>query len=397
MLQNDYTTKLLGLEEAEVIKIEEREGYNEIHIKLRKREHTCPKCGEKTEKTHDYRWQTVKDLTVFGKNILLYLKKRRYVCVRCGKRFAEEVPFLPKYHRVTNRLISHVLSSLGGLRPFKDVALEHRISPATAMRYFKLVNYKCKSLPEVLSIDEFRGNAGGERFQCILADPKNRKVLDILPNRKQEALMKYFHGFSTKNNVIYFVMDMNRSFLEIAAACFPRATVVIDRYHVVRQVLWDFEKVRRTLQQELSEQRRKYFKRSRKLLLKRPDKLKPEEVNQVEVMLRLSPRLAEAYHLKNRFLEFMRSESREEASQRLKTWVLMAECANIPEFRSSLTAIHNWDRYILNAFACPYTNGFTEGCNNKIKVLKRISFGVRNFPRFRNRILHIMNSKTISS
>ncbi|MGI6040417.1 MAG: transposase, partial [Eubacteriales bacterium] len=39
------------------------------------------------------------------------------------------------------------------------------------------------------------------------------------------------------------------------------------------------------------------------------------------------------------------------------------------------------------------TNGFTEGCNNKIKVLKRISFGVRNFSRFRNRILHIMNSQ----
>ena len=44
---------------------------------------------------------------------------------------------------------------------------------------------------------------------------------------------------------------------------------------------------------------------------------------------------------------------------------------------------------ILNALKYGYTNGCTEGYNNKIKVLKRISYGVRNFKRFRNRILHI--------
>ncbi|MCD8191711.1 MAG: transposase, partial [Oscillospiraceae bacterium] len=43
---------------------------------------------------------------------------------------------------------------------------------------------------------------------------------------------------------------------------------------------------------------------------------------------------------------------------------------------------------ILNAFDCTYTNGFTEGCNNKTKVLKRACYGVQNFSRFRNRILH---------
>ncbi len=49
---------------------------------------------------------------------------------------------------------------------------------------------------------------------------------------------------------------------------------------------------------------------------------------------------------------------------------------------------HNRSEYILNSFDVPYTNGFTEGCNNKTKVLKRVCFGVRNFDTFRNRILH---------
>ena len=51
--------------------------------------------------------------------------------------------------------------------------------------------------------------------------------------------------------------------------------------------------------------------------------------------------------------------------------------------------MQNWYRGILNTFDCPYTNGFTEGINNKIKVLKRNAYGYRNFERFRKRILHV--------
>ncbi|WP_039899851.1 ISL3 family transposase, partial [Acidaminococcus intestini] len=37
----------------------------------------------------------------------------------------------------------------------------------------------------------------------------------------------------------------------------------------------------------------------------------------------------------------------------------------------------------------PYSNGFTEGCNNLIKTVKRVAFGMRDFNRFRNRILYV--------
>lgn len=389
----DYTTEMLGLEDVKITKVEHRGQCLDIYTTMPRRAHCCPVCGEKTDKIHDYRWQLVKDLRAYGKFTILHIRKRRYVCDKCGKRFYEDITFLPRYHRATNRLVAHVITSFTKLESIKQIAQEHNISPPTAARYFKMVEYKCKSLPEVLSIDEFKGNAGGEKYQCIITDAKHRKVLDILQNRKQDDLMAYFRTFSTRNSVKYVVMDMSRAYLEVAATCFPKATVIIDKYHVVRQVLWDFEKVRKVEQKQFSDQRRKYFKRSRRLLLKNPKKLSEEEADQVAVMLQTSRRLREAYHLKNKFLEFMQSENRHIASERLRNWVLLAEFTNLPEFKTSLTAIHNWDKYILNAFDNHYTNGFTEGCNNKIKVLKRVSFGVRNFARFRNRILHIMNSK----
>ena len=48
--------------------------------------------------------------------------------------------------------------------------------------------------------------------------------------------------------------------------------------------------------------------------------------------------------------------------------------------------------YTLNAFLLPYSNGFTEGYNNKTKVLKRNSYGVCHFGRFRARLLMILPS-----
>ena len=60
---------------------------------------------------------------------------------------------------------------------------------------------------------------------------------------------------------------------------------------------------------------------------------------------------------------------------------------------SSVNSVCLLDTYyrstILNSFSVPLTNGFTEGCNNKIKVLKRNAYGYRNFDRFKSRILHM--------
>ena len=245
-------------------------------------------------------------------------------------------------------------------------------------------------MPHAISIDEFRGNAGGEKFQCILTDPENKKVLDILPNRKSEDLYRYFLKFKDRHNVKYVVIDMSGPYRCLAKTVFPRAQIVADKYHVVRQVAWAFENVRKAEQKRFHEQRRKYFKRSRKLLLKHPDKLTPDEAKQVESMLIISERLRQAYVLKNEFYKVMDSKNSYEAKKNLARWNMLCCGYNLPEFYDCFKAFTNWQKEILNSFDVPYTNGYTEGINNKIKVIKRNAYGVRNFERFRNRILHVM-------
>lgn len=384
----DNTAKLLGLEDVIVKNTWEDEKYRHIEIELHRRIHKCPCCGVKTARIHDYRKQKVKDIGAFGKAVCLHLRKRRYVCDNCGKRFYEENSFLPRYYRMTNRKSAQIIGDFQRLASASEIAKGNDVSTTTAIRCFDLVHYTCKKLPEVLSIDEFKGNAGGEKYQTILTDAKDKKVIDILPNRKKVALIRYFRQFENRKDVKYVVMDMNPQFREVAEICFPKAKIVIDRYHVTRQAIWAMENVRKAEQKKLSKAWRKHCKHSRCLLLKPKEKLTEEEKEKVRIILGLSTRLEIAYDLKNDFLEFMHSPNSEIAKKALADWLYHAENNDLPEFKACITAMHNWSEYILNAFDCPYSNGFTEGCNNKTKVLKRVCFGVRNFTRFRNRILH---------
>lgn len=361
----------------------------EVHVffSLQRKVHCCPFCGTLTDKVHDYRSSIIKDLPFMGKKTFLHYHKRRYHCPCCNKHFYESFPLLPKYCRITTRLAFYSIHLLGNRQSVHSVASLLGISDSSVFRRMKDIRYpKPSSLPEVLSIDEFRGNAGGQKFQAILTNAKDHKLFDILPSRSQTDLRLYFQSFPNKKQVKYFVTDMNAIYKDLAREYFPNATIVIDKFHVIRYVTWALENVRKRIQKNLHPSKRKYFKRSRKLLLTHKNKLSEDALNALELMLLQSSDLAIAYHLKELFYDFMDSKNREEASHKLKFFILAAQTSNLKEFHPCLTMLGNWSKYILNAFECSYTNGYTEGTNNAIKVIKRNAFGYRNFENFRNRI-----------
>ena len=385
MLNQDYITRILNLEDVIIINVENISSQIHIHLELPRKKHVCPSCGALTDTIHDYRCQVIKDVPL-GRETYLHLRKRRYRC-QCGKRFFETNEFLPRYYRVTNRLVASVIQAFHKVYAAKEIGSQYNISGVTAMRYFNCFDHTPTELPEVLSLDEFKGNSGGQKYNSLIVDPKEKKVLDVLPNRYESSLIKYFSGFPSKKNVKYFVCDMNPHFRDVAKTCFPQATIVADKYHVIRQVFWAMENVRKNEQKKLSEAFRKYFKKSRSLLMKPITKLTEEEMNRLALMFEIAPRLADAYRFKNEFLTVFRSENTKEAKQRLADWIYSAELMDMPEFRDCVRAYHNWFAEIVNSISVPWSNGYIEGCNNKTKVLKRVCFGMRNFSNFRKRIL----------
>ena len=385
MLMSDYTAELLNLEDVIITNVENITDQLHVYIELPRTKHVCPACGAATDRIHDYRMQIIKDAPL-ARDTFLHLRKRRYRC-DCGKRFFEKNPFLPRYYRVTSRLVAQIIQEFRKIIPATEIGSRFNVSAVTAMRYFNCFNQKVKELPEVLSLDEFKGNSGGQKYNSIIVDPQGRKVLDILPNRYESDLIKYFSQFPSKTMVKYFVCDMNPHFRTVANTCFKQATVVADRYHVVRQVFWAVEKVRKSEQSKLPDRHRKYFKKSRYLLIKPMEKLTGEEMDRLALMFEIAPRLADAYRNKNEFLTVFHSKSSVEGKPKLIDWLMSVEVMQMHEFDDCTKAYRNWFQEILNSMDVPWSNGYIEGCNNKTKVLKRVCFGMRNFNNFRKRIL----------
>lgn len=389
MSQENYITEILGIKDAEIEKVEQ-EG-REIRIRFRKQRTgmKCPHCGEYTNDVHDYRIKELRDIPIQGKAVRLEYRRRRYVCRRCGHKIAEPFELAGKNQRTTARLAVYGLGLSKERRSGKSIAKELGVSASSVNRWLKHVpRFRPTELPRVLSIDEFRGNAGGERFQCILTAPEEKKIVDILPDRSVCTIQDYLKSFSNRGDVAYFVMDMNRGYRDIARTIFPKAKIVIDRFHYVRYGVWAFENVRKRVQKSLNPHQRKYFKRSRKLLLARASRLSTEDRQAVEVMLSHSEDLTRAWLLKEEFFKFVDARSSCDAKGALDRFRHFARQLHLPEFRECLRMLNNWEEYILNSFDCPYSNGFTEGINNSIKVLKRATFGMPNFQNFRARILY---------
>jgi transposase len=388
MLSNNFNTNLLGIKDISVEFIKETE--NEIHIEIETEAKTsiCPCCKHETKYVYDYRTQKIKDLSFRGKFVYLVLKKRRYICKNCGKRFYEKYSFLPRYHRMTQRVYESIIHLMRESYSMKSISKMFNVSTNTVSRVFDIVNYKLYKLPKIIAIDEFKGNAGNQKYQAILTNPDKRKVLDIMPTRERTHLIDYFKQFSGRDNVEIVVMDMWEPYYDMCKWMFPKAKIIIDKYHYVRQVYWALDRVRKRIQKKFEKEKRIYFKHSKKLLFARYDKLDYENKQALSIMISQHDDLYSAWLLKELFISFRECKNSKDGRKLLRDWILTAQEANIPEFNDCIKAFTNWFDQILNSLDYPYTNGFTEGTNNKIKVLKRNAYGYRNFERFRNRILH---------
>lgn len=392
----DYIINSLKIANIIVDNFQETSDSLIYHISTKKSFHTCPCCGASTSIVHDYRKQKIKDISIHHKKVIIVLNKRRYACKHCGKKFYENFDFLCKYKRTTKRLNMNIFWDLCQTKSMKQIAKENFVSQYFVQNVLDHTVAPTYSPTNIISIDEFRGNANSEKFQCILTDPIRKVILDILPNRNTAYLDNYFSKIQGKSNVLYVVMDMWKPYAQLAKRHFKNATIVIDRYHFVRQVTWALENVRKRIQKHLTKENRLFFKHSKKLLLTPKEKLTLEQKDLLYVMFNYSDELRIAYEFKTWFYEILNNaRDKEITKSELKEWISCVRENNIKEFKECVRSFTNWLDPICNGMVISYSNGFTEGKNNKIKVLKRISYGYKTLKNLRKRIL-LTNKKIFS-
>ena len=361
-------------------------------------EQVCPHCGASTRKSKGKRSRDVKFGAMQHHTVTATYLQRRYKCQECNHTFIEKNPFVSRYLRLSKSNLEYLFRQLGEKGSFTEMAKRSDVSVSTVIRYCsKLAIPKPAQLPTVLGIDEYKGNAEGQMYQVIITDLRNHSVVDILPKRETRALIQYFKTFSkeAREQVKYIVMDMCPLFKLVMQTMFSHAHIVADRYHVCRLVDWALERVRKREQKQIVTHSR-MLKYNRRVLMKNPDTLTENERVKLLEILRISDDLRRAYGLRLGFRKIFKTYSIPNIERHIQLWLKIVESSHLPEFSNFKTSFISWFPQIVNAFVLPYSNGFTEGCNNNIKVLKRISYGLRHFERFRVRIFLLSQKNSTS-
>ena len=274
-----------------------------------------------------------------------------------------------------------------------------------------------ENLPRVISFDEFKADTKEGKYAFILNDPIHKRVLDILPNRKKEYLIQYFTQCKNRHSVKVVISDMYEPYLLVTQIMFRKAIFVVDRFHYTTYVMDALDDIRIRLQEQYGERSKEYRllknKKNVSLLRKYSNEIdwwtytkRYRNKHMIEVLrhdireeiLKIDKDLRNGSWLKEKFLDIVNHTTYEDSKVELLNWIDFCYKSDIEEFIEAAGTIERWLEYICNSFKDErYTNGYTEGINNKIKVIKRVAYGYKNFDFFRARLLYILNNKNLKN
>jgi transposase len=202
-------------------------------------------------------------------------------------------------------------------------------------------------------------------------------------------LIEYFKeewSKEARENIKAISMDMWGAYKSVAQEVFPNAKVVVDKFHMVMKVSDALDDIRKNVKKEANDNDSAKFYKSRNLLRKNGEELTDDDHEKLIELFRLSPALEKAWELKEEFRDMLQMNELSKAKNALNDWYKRVLDSGLESFLDAKKTVENWEEYLLNFFKTKISNGFAEGINNKIKLIKRIGYGVTNLESLRNRI-----------
>ena len=415
---DNNTLNFLNLKEDQVEDISTTSNNNNIffNVILKRTNQKCPSCNLLTNKIKDYKIKIIKH-SIFndGRESFISYKQRRYFCSICNKSFIEPNPFVNNNDKVSKLLIFNILFALTNANETYDsVAKRFNISPTTVRGIFdKNIIYQRSSLPEIICIDEFHCSSNTlTKYACVFLDFKNNKIIDILKSRRKDYLQNYLTKISIENRkkVKHVSIDMWETYRQMAYLYFPNAIVSIDSFHVIQDIERYVDKIRISIMN-------KYDKRSDQYYLLKNfgwlTKIKFSNIPNKEakfnhrfnkyltysdifnMIMEISVDLKDAYDWKEDYIRFNKNSTIKNAPENFNDLICKLQKLNISFMNPIVSTLIKWKKEILNSFirydGVRISNGPIEGRNSTIKTIKKVSNGITNFTRFRNRIMFVIN------
>jgi len=400
---------LVGLKDVRVLYYERRGPEVDLVIEQVVTDPRCPGCAGPARVKERPLVRYV-DLPVYGSPMRLGWRKHRMRCpdpdCPAGSWTLSDHRIAAKACLLTTRAAKWATVQVGGGRTVSEVAAEldcdwHTINDAVTTYGAALLAADRRRLNKTTAIglDEtsfVRLGAHQTSYATTVCDVARHQIIDILPSRNFVDVAGFLNKqpASWKQRIRFGALDMSPTYAAVYTVILPKASQVVDGFHVISLANRSLDAVRRRVQNEQTGHRGRRddpLYRARRILLTGQERLGEKATARLAALLALGDPNAEvaiAHRVKERLREFYRTRDQQRARAMLEE--LIAHCQRRtmpPELQKLGRTLHTWFDKICNYHLARISNGPTEALNNLIKRIKRIGFGFRNFNNYRIRAL----------
>ncbi|PCJ49946.1 MAG: ISL3 family transposase [Gammaproteobacteria bacterium] len=333
--------------------------------------------------------RTLKHTRLGNRVMTLHLKVPKYHCQQCDRYFRHPFEGIRPRFRSSEAFRLEVFEAHDGGVTQRKLSQTHRISPATVERWYqsfirqRVSELASRPCPQVLGIDEhfFTRKKG---YATTLVDLKNHKVFDVKLGRSELSLRPYLRNLEGKDKVKVIVMDLSVTYRSIARRYFPKATIVADRFHVVRLINQHFLKV-----WQLQDPEGRKNRGLLSLMRRHQWNLRDEQHANLMDYLAEFPVLQQLYVVKQKLIRLMllKTLNRNRARKKLPQFIRLIEQLKASPLHTLAKTLTSWLEPIVAMWRFSKTNGITEGFHNKMEMMSRRAYGFRNFENYRMRVL----------
>ena len=357
----------------------------------------CP-CGRVQGGFYDHKIRRVRDLSSGDTRVVLELEIRRLECRRCGSVRQERLSFLASNPLYTKRFAIYV-----GLRcrssTIKDVAKElhldwHTVKDLEKRYMEEQLRRIGKPGPRVIGVDEVSIRKG-QTYRIVVSDlVRGRPIWFGGKDRSEASMDEFFTWLEPKKStgIRVGVMDMWKPFRNSTLKNAPRTSILFDKFHILRHLGDALDTVRKSEYARRSGQKRRFIKGQKYTLLSHWENLSLDGRKSLKTLLAANKRLNIAYLLKESFGQLWDYGQEGWARRFFENWRASLKWQRLKPYEAFARMIErHWDGI---AAHCKPENkvplGFVEGLNNKIRVIQRRAYGLRDEEYLRLKILTSM-------
>jgi transposase len=358
----------------------------------------CGVCGTSHRSFSDRKTRLVRDLSCGDTRIYLELEIRRVLCRRCGKVKQETLSFLADSPFYTKRFAFYIGKRCES-STIKDIAkefhLDWRAVKELEKQYMReKLRRAGKPNPKVIGIDEI---AIRKRhiYRIVVSDLEKARPIWFGGIDRSEESMNLFYdeiGPVKSGRIRLALMDMWKAFEKSTRQKAPQAAILYDKFHVIRHLGEALDAVRKSEYARLTGTSRKFIKGQKYALLSHPENLTTEGRKGLKLLLAANKRLNTAYILKEQFGQLWSYRSEAWARKFFDNWKASIKWQRLKPYEKFAEMVErHWDG--IAAFCKPENKvslGFVEGLNNKIRVIQRRAYGLRDEEYLRLKVLTCM-------